>query len=87
MAYEYMKERASLFTETGVARLLEIRDQVGKLLAASGAFRETHIRSSGDSFFTLAALDYLVELGEIERLPRDCWRQYAVYAEPKVHNL
>lgn len=88
MAYDYQTERAWLFTESGQVKLLEVRDQVHKLLQAAGAFRMTAIHVSGDSFQTLACIDRLVELGEIVPL-RDksaCWGQYQCYSDKQVAN-
>lgn len=90
MSYIYQAERPKLFTEEGQRDFLKVRDAAKELLEIAGAFRQTEViqRSHicGDSFFQIACVDRLVELGEIVELPRNCWGQYKVYASPKVHN-
>ena len=86
--YSYETEKPSLFTESGTSRLLEVRDQAKKLLAEAGAFRADKIRASGDSWLTLAAIDYMVERKELVKLrdEHSCWGQYQVYTTPEVSN-
>jgi len=72
MAYDYEKERERLFTDEGQRQLLEIRDNVKRLLSCSGAFKLGNGigQSSGDSWQQMACIDRLVELGEIVELAR-----------------
>ena len=70
MSYCYEKERANLFTEDGVQTLTAIRDKARELLRKAGAFSAGHAmeNATGSSWTMLAALDYLVEKGEIVRV-------------------
>jgi hypothetical protein len=88
--YSYAAERPKLFTEEGQSAFLKIRDAAKELLEIAGAFRQSELlmRASigGDSWFQIACVDRLVEIGEIVEIPRDCWAQFKVYSSPKVHN-
>jgi len=90
MAYQYETERSALFTEEGQRAFLKVRDAAKELLEIAGAFRQIELLQlagiGGDSWFMLACIDRLVELGEIEEIPRRCWTQYKVYASKKVEN-
>lgn len=68
--YKYELERPRIFTEDGQREFLKIRDQVKMLLAKSGAVRQQEATRniSGDSWFQLACIDRLVELGEIREI-------------------
>ena len=82
MAYDYRTERAKLFTEDGVKMLTKIRDNVKRLLAEAGAVASgAALRAvTGDSWTMLAALDYLVEQGEIKEVtPPETWGQHRVF--------
>ena len=70
MSYNYKEQRAELFTEEGVSVLLAVRDEAKRLIAISGAFNaEKAIRkASGSSWTMLAALDFMVERGELVRV-------------------
>jgi len=87
MSYDYQKERAELFTEHGVETLTVIRDNAKLLLKAAGAFTAGHAfeKATGSSWTMLAALDYLVEKGEIVRVTRDgdTWGQHQVITAPR----
>ena len=82
--YDYQVERPKLFTEEGQVWLLAVRDEVAQLLAKTGALRGDKLQlRRGDSWATLACLDRLVELGELERLrPENFRAQYQVYTRP-----
>jgi len=86
VSYSYQNEREKLFTEDGVQTLVAIRDKVRKLLEAAGAFRaDAAWRGiSGDSWTMLAALDYLVERGEIRRVATSppAAGQHQIFAAP-----
>lgn len=81
MSYNYQTERQFLFTEEGSVMFMKVRDAVQELLRKAGAFRFTHVSISGgyDSFQLIACVDRLVELKELEELPRQCWQQFKVY--------
>jgi hypothetical protein len=70
MPYSYQEERARLFTEDGSVTLTKIRDNVRHLLTVAGAVRSGEAMKgvSGDSWTMLAALDRMVEMGEIQEL-------------------
>ncbi len=91
MSYCYATERPKIFTENGQSAFLKVRDAAHELLEIAGAFRQSELlmraKICGDSWFMIACIDRLVELGEIVELRRDCWAQYKVYSSPQVHNL
>jgi hypothetical protein len=71
MAYDYTAEKPRLFTDQGQRVFLQIRDRAHKLLEEAGAFREDRVErgvSTPDSWFAIACLDRLVELGELKEL-------------------
>lgn len=70
MSYNYQAERPKLFTEEGIAQLLKTRDLVRKFISQTGAFTENALipRVTGDSWTTLACLDYMIERKEIHRI-------------------
>lgn len=90
MPYDYQAERSKLFTEKGQLDFLKVRDASKELLKIAGAFRQCELLNraglTGDSWFMIACVDRLVELGEIEELPRRSWEQYKVYSTKQVHN-
>ena len=94
MGYDYQKEKQNLFTEQGQIAFLHVRDGVHAALKQAGAIRYQELNQfvkggmTGDSWFHLACVDRLVELGEIVRLrePDACWAQYQVFASPQVNN-
>ena len=67
MMYNYEQMKPELFTEQGNATLIAIRDEARRLLSEAGAFRASKAwrKARGDSWLMLAALDYLVERGDI----------------------
>jgi hypothetical protein len=70
MGYQYTELRPALFTEEGVEMLERIRANVGRCLRESGAVlaRSAWTGVTGDSWTMLAALDYMVERGEIREV-------------------
>lgn len=86
MAYEYENEKQKIFSESGQKLFLKIRDNVGALIDTAGAFA-MHAASkgcSGDSWTMLAAVDRLVELGEIKEVPRgDIVGQFRIFVRPR----
>ena len=85
MRYEYRKERERLFTEEGQRIFLEIRDRVQRLLRQAGActMGKAIDGSTGDTWFKLACVEQLVELGEIVEVTQgqDLRIQHRVYRE------
>lgn len=88
MGYCYETQKKELFTDEGQKIFIQIRDNVHRLLSIAGAFRQQEATKgcSGSSWDMIACIDRLVELGEIVELPRECWTQYKVYTDKKVHN-
>lgn len=70
MAYAYTQMRPDLFTERGVEMLDKVRANVQRLLRQAGAFRaqEAWEGIGGDGWLKLAALDYMLEKGEIREV-------------------
>jgi hypothetical protein len=68
MGYTYAEQRRELFTDSGIQTLIRTRDTVQRLLKESGAFRAQEAMQAGDSWTATAALDYLVEQGEIREV-------------------
>jgi uncharacterized membrane-anchored protein len=68
--YVYTELRPELFTEEGVEKLTQIRRNVERALRDGGAVRAQEATRSvyGDSWLQLAALDYMVEKGEIREI-------------------
>lgn len=80
MSYEYAAQRPRLFTEDGAKQLIETRDRAIRLLGIAGAFTACKAMGAGESWMMLAALDYMVERGEIiESSPPGCWGQDRVF--------
>ena len=73
MAYDYMKIRPQLFTESRQRDFLKVRDRAKKLLAEAGAFMMFSALKdvSGDTWLMMAYIDRLVELGEIREVTPD----------------
>lgn len=67
MSYKYETERPRLFTEEGVRTLMKVRDFVARADAAFGACTAGKV-IHGDSWLSLAALDFLVEIGEVREI-------------------
>lgn len=84
MSYNYQVQKKELFTEDGQRILLAVRDEVHRLLEEAGAFmmqRAWRTCGGGDSWTFLAAVDRLVELGEIVELERRCAGQHRVFVK------
>jgi hypothetical protein len=91
MSYRYETQRAELFTEHGAKTLLTVRDNAKRLLNTAGAFMASHAfdGADGDTWTMLAALDYLVERGEIVRVAGGIatWGQCQVFTAPRQPRL
>ena len=68
MSYDYEAEKQNLFTERGFEIHAGMRDKAKDLLARAGAFKASHVFTSGDSLTMMAALDYMVRQGEIKEI-------------------
>lgn len=83
MSYDYADERPKLFTERGVEALSEVRRNVARALAAGGAVMAAKAIAGapGDTWIQLAALDYMVEKGELREVtdPAEVWGQHRVF--------
>ena len=83
--YRYTKERERLFTDEGQREFLVIRDRVQRLLQQAGVCTMGKVidGSTGDTWFMLACVERLVELGEIVEVTQgqDLWIQDRVYRE------
>ncbi len=89
MPYSYNSERPKIFTEQGQVDFLKVRDMARQMIREAGAFRYNELIDrcclSGDSWFHMACVERLVELGEIQCLKRDwCWSQYQVYTDMRT---
>lgn len=70
MSYEYQQQRTRIFSEEGVRTLLYIYRTALRLLEKSGSFTANYALY-GDSWVSLACLDYLCEQGilrEVEQV-------------------
>jgi hypothetical protein len=64
--YDYKKERPWVFTEDGVRKLFEVYDIAVRAIEQTGAVSTSRLmRVSGDSFQTMACIDFLEEIGRI----------------------
>lgn len=76
MGYNYETEKAGLFSENGVAILLAVRDAAKGLIEKAGACTcgrvIDNVVGGGSCWTMLAALDYLVERGELRRVTERC---------------
>lgn len=86
MNYCYEKEKPSLFTEQGVDTLMRMRDKARALLKEAGAVRADKIMDAAGpvgSWTMMAALDYMVEKGELRRVSAkgDTWGQHQVFTD------
>ena len=71
MSYSYAAERPKLFTDEGQRDALKVLDHVRNLLSIAGAFEMQKAwkpLGSDDSWYALARVDRLVELGEIQEI-------------------
>lgn len=73
--YKYEEIKRAIFTEEGVAQLLEMRDHVEAMLDKSGAFTMGRaidgMRTCGDTWVRMALVDHLVALGELKEITRE----------------
>lgn len=83
--YKYENERPTLFTENGMNVVIKVRDEARRLLSISGCFMLGHLMSkvTGDSWTTMAAVDYLCERGEMKEVVQSIsvMSQHKIYKE------
>lgn len=81
MSYNYKEERPKIFTEEGINMILKIRDNIRKHDNEAGAFTFTGATRgvTGDSWLQLAVMDYLIEIGEIEKVFDRGFSQFHIY--------
>lgn len=79
--YSYENERNNLFSENGFKTFILVRDRARELLEEGGSFTITGIlkKVGVDGWEVLAAIDMLVELGEIDEIKRNCAGQYRTF--------
>jgi len=83
--YNYQTERPKLFTENGVEMVLGIKKNIQNMVAVSGAVDFYHATKGvvSASWTQFAALDYLVEKGEIREVTNaEAMGQHKVFANP-----
>lgn len=70
--YDYLTEKPKLLTDDGQRQFLKVRDAAARLCKEAGCCRMQEIWTkanlTGDSWFMLACVDRLVELGELREL-------------------
>lgn len=68
--YNYEIEKPKLFTDEGQRKFLQARDKANQMLDISGAFQGIKPCGgmTGDTWFMIACIDRLVELGEIREV-------------------
>jgi len=87
MSYVYEVEKPALFTDEGQRNFLKLRDFVHRTLKEAGAVRADKAMAqwgSGSSWTMIAALDRLVELGELREITGpDVWGQHRVFVSAR----
>jgi len=71
MIYDYQTQKKELFTPQGVKVLMEVRDKAKELLRVAGAFQSSKAFTAGDTWDSMAALDWMVEQGELLEITDD----------------
>lgn len=83
--YRYQDHRQWVFTDEGQRALLKLRDWTKDTLRRTGAFTLASAIDAagfGDSWQRMALVDRLVELGELQMVPRaGVATQHQVYVE------
>jgi len=84
MGYEYYKERPFVFTEEGMKKTIDILERSRKLFKIAGAcmYYELTAEIMGDTWETLACVDYLVETNKLRRVDPKSITQYQVFTLP-----
>lgn len=84
VSYNYSEMREQIFTARGVEVLTAVQTNVHRALKAAGAVMADKAITgvSGDSWLMLAALDYMVEKGELREVTgSDVWGQHRVFVK------
>ena len=82
MVYKYEEEKKELFTDEGQRRFLKVRDGVKGLLKKTGAFQMIFaIRFDSSSWFSLACIDRMVEIGELKEVGNISFTNHKVFVE------
>lgn len=70
MSYDYKTQKQKIFTEEGQRAFLKVRDKAHSLLKEAGAFKMWPLLNciSGDTWFSMALVQRMVELGEIREI-------------------
>lgn len=68
MGYIYENERQEIFTESGMAMFVEMRDQVKAKCKIAGAVRFDALSFTGSSWTALACMDLMIERNDIRRV-------------------
>ena len=83
--YKYAELKPTLFTEDGVRKLMRARDKAQALLQTAGAFQLDRVTDGlgGDSWQSIACVDYMVEQGEIREVtnPDHVMGQHRVFVK------
>ena len=70
MNYKYSEIKKSLFTEEGIDTIIKIRDNAFRLIGVAGCCTLGNAieGTTGDSWLSLAAVDFLVERGDLHKV-------------------
>ena len=82
MAYNYNEQKHELFTEDGIDILMKVKENINTKCDVAGAVMLNKLLDgvTGDTFTMLAAIDYLIEKGELREVtPPDTRGQERVY--------
>ena len=81
MTYKYSIEKQKIFTEEGVKKIIQIKDNAVRLISRSGAATVSNIIQDvgGDSFLLVACIDFLVETGYLKKVASGSMTQHDVY--------
>lgn len=78
--YDYQIEKSKLFTDEGFKQITEAKDTASKLIEKAGAVRMDKIMSTGDTWRSMAVVEYLVECGYlIEVTTAPTMSQYRIF--------
>lgn len=71
MAYKYQDLRHTVFSEEGVAKVVQTLNTARFLCASAGAVSMSKLMADGDAWQAMAVVDYLVEVGVLEAVTRE----------------
>ncbi len=92
MAYDYATEKPNLFTDDGQRILMATRDASRDLIKSAGAFSLGRLMDATVSLAVggagtwpmMAAVDRLIEMGELVRVNDEGGTQYWLYSTTKI---